>query len=473
MKKNIVLIDTDLSLIKSISESKKINVELLITDADDKKIAEIKNLYRVNNIITRDFFNNYLAQKEIDLDYKVIEKFRYSQLNSEHDQDRWSTDNNLKQYFYFNALFFWFSFFSNNSISAVVNNGLFHGANYDSLALDVAKYFGISGYVIDIHMERYTEEGIVSVRSVINYNKKKRIPLDINELNLKPIIVDDFLFSVEKISKFLKKKRKSLKDRIKYLLPSYSSSIIHILGYVISSRLIRHHGLNTSPLIPLKNIFYVRKLRKFYDSIAVELDTSKKSIFYALHFEPEASIMARAKLSNQLYIIKQLSQNLPSGWILYVKEHPHQFKLYMPGWWYYLTSIYKYRTKEFYKEILKFDNVKLLKLSMKSQDIIKSTDAISTINGSIASEAISYNKPLILFGHQSTPFGLCKDTFKITSKKQCKNAIEKIADGFIPEYSDFSEICENYLFEHKELAANNVQLLIEYLVFEYENPSND
>jgi len=160
---------------------------------------------------------------------------------------------------------------------------------------------------------------------------------------------------------------------------------------------------------------------------------------------------------------------LPVGWVLYVKEHPNQFKLNEPGWWFYLTSIHKYRTKEFYKEILKFDNVQFLKFSIKSQDIIKSAKAISTINGSISSEALTYNKPLILFGHQSTPFGLCKDVFKITSSKQCQEAMNQIEGGFIPDYSDFNEIVDNYLFELKVSSLSDVQLLVDYLVCEYSD----
>jgi len=244
-----------------------------------------------------------------------------------------------------------------------------------------------------------------------------------------------------------------------------------MLKYILRRKSIHHHGLTSPPTKVLKNIYNVRKMRKFYESISVEFDASKKYVFYALHFEPEANIMARARFSNQLVVIKQLSQSLPKCWALYVKEHPDQFKFYRPGWWYFLCSIHQYRTKAFYKELLKFDNVNLLKQEVKSQDIIKSAEAISTINGSIASEALASNKSLILFGHQSTPFGLCKDVFKVTSSEQCIKAIEQIEDGFIPDYSDFNEVVDNYLFELERTPLNDVRLLIDYLVCKY-NPLN-
>jgi hypothetical protein len=468
MKKNIVLIDLDLTLIQSIYESKKVNIEFLITDADDMKLAEIKDSYGIKNIITRAKFHDYTVQEVRNIDYKTIEKFKASQLDSEHYQDRFSNDANLKQYHYFNALSFWINLFTKNNISAVVLDGLMHGANYDSLALDVAKAYSVSGYVIENHMVRHAKDGMMVIRSVLDYNSKDRISLDLCKLSLKSIDIDNYLFYADKVSVALKKKRKSVKDVARFFLPSYASAIVHMLAYIIRRKPIHHHGLNSRPVQVLKNIFYVRKMRKFYDSISVELDTSKKCIFYALHFDPEASIMARARFSSQLSVIKQLSQSLPEGWVLYVKEHPHQFKLHGPGWWYYLTSIHKYRTKEFYKELLKFDNVNLLKYKVKSQDIIKSAEAISTINGTIASEALALNKSLILFGHQSTPFGLCKDTFKVTSSEQCKKAIEQIEAGFIPDYSDFNNIVDKHLFELKEAVPNDVQLLVDYLVFEYD-----
>lgn len=471
MKKNIVLIDLELTLIQSIYESKKVNIEFLITDADDAKLAEIKALYGIKNIITRDKFHEFTVQEMSDMDYKTIEKFKASQLDSEHYQDRFSDDTNLKQYHYFNALSFWIGVFTKNNISSVVLDGLMHGANYDSLALDVAKAYGVSGYVIENHMVRYTKDGMMVIRSVLDYNLKERISLDLCKLSLKSIDIDNYLFYADKVSAALKKKRKSVKDVVKSFLPSYTFTIMHMLAYIIRRKPIHHHGLNSPPTKVLKNVFYVRKMRKFYDSISVELETSKKCIFYALHFDPEASIMARARFSSQLSVIKQLSQSLPVGWVLYVKEHPDQFKLHRPGWWFYLTSIHKYRTKEFYHEILKFDNVNLLKYKVKSQDIIKSAEAISTINGTIASEALSLNKSLILFGHQSTPFGLCKDVFKVTSLVQCKKAIEQIEGGFIPDYSDFNEISEKYLFELNQSSLNDVQLLVDYLVCEYENAS--
>jgi hypothetical protein len=471
MKKNIVLIDLNLTLIKSIYVSKKVNIEFLITEADDAQLVKIKDLYNVKNIITRAEFNDYTAQKVSDIDYKIIEQFKASQLNSEHDQDRWSTDSNLKQYNYFNGLFFWISVFTKNNISAIMLDGFAHGANYDSLALDVAKAYGVSGYVIENHRMRFTKVKM-RVRSVLDYNLNKVISLDMYKLGLKLIDIDKCTLYVNNTVPNLKKKRKSIKDIVKSFLPPYAYAIAISLIKIMSNKPISMHSLNSHPSRILKNIYYVRKMRKFYDSVSVEFDESKKYVFYAMHFDPEASTMARACFSNQLSVIKQLSQSLPEDWILYVKEHPDQFKFDRPGWWYFLLSIHKYRTKDFYKELLNFNNVKLLNHKAQSQNIIKDAQAISTINGTITTEALTFDKPLMLFGHQSTPFGLCKDIFKITSSEQCKKAMEQIKCGFTPDYSDFNEIVEKHFFEMKATVPSDIRLLVDYLVCKY-NPHNE
>lgn len=467
MKKNIVLIDLELTLIQSIYESKKVNIEFLITDADDAKLAEIKALYSIKNIITRAQFHEFTVQEMSDIDYEIIENFQASQLNSEHYQDRFSNDTNLKQYHYFNALSFWIGVFDKGNISSVVLDGIMHGANYDSLVLDVAKAYGVSVYVIENLMMRYKEDSRMFIRSVLDYNLKEPISLDLCKLGLKSIDIENYLFYADKVSATLKKKRKNIKDILKLFLPSNAYAIALSLMRIVRNKPIQMHGLNSHPANVLVNILHMKKMKRFYDSIAVEFDTSKKYIFYALHFDPEASIMARARFSNQLSVIKQLSQSLPKNWVLYVKEHPNQFKLSRPGFWFYLLSIHKYRTKDFYKEILKFDNVHFLKYKVKSQEIIESSEAVSTINGSIASEALIFNKPLILFGHQSTPFGLCKDVFKITSSKSCQVALNQIKSGFIPDYSDFIRIVDDCLFELNQDTPNDIRLLIDYLVCEY------
>lgn len=476
MKKNIVLIDLDLTLLKSISESENVNIEYLIVQADDKKIDELKSSYGIKNIFSRERFDEYTEDHERELDYKTIEKFRVSQLNSEYYQSRFSDDVSLKQYRYFNALSFWVHIFTKENISAIVLEGREHGANYDGLALDVAKACDVSAFIFETHMLRREEENVKSVRAVFDYGLKSRVSIDQSRFNLEKVDMQSYLFYPEKIKTELKKRRKTFKESVKTLFPLHTFIALRMVLKIIFRKSIFMHGFNISPNKILQNIFHVGRLRKRYDTVCVDLDKSEKYIFYALHFDPEASIMSRTILSNQLIIIKQLSEALPADWILYVKEHPIQFEAYHPGRWFYLISIDKYRTVDFYNEISKFDNVCILNNKINSREVIESATAIATINGTIALEAMSYNAPLILFGHQSTPFGSCNDVFKITSSKQCREALKIIESEFTPNYSDLSEIVDEQLFELNRLPAgfelkkvpvNDVKTLVDYLVCDY------
>ena len=476
MKKNIVLIDLDLILINSIYKSDKVNIEYLIVQADDKKITELKSQYGINNILSRERFDEYTEEHKGNLDYEDIEKFRVSQLNSEYYQSRFSDDVSLKQYRYFNALSFWKDIFSKENISGIFLEGREHGANYDSLALDVAKVFDVPTFIFETHMLRHEGDDVKSVRAVFDYDIKKRIFIDHTKFNLEKVDMNNYLFYPEKINAVLKSKRKTLKDYLKMLLPSHTFIAIRMMLKIFSHKNISMHGFNISPLKILNNIFHINKVKKKYDLASTELNTSDKYVFYALHFDPEASIMSRTTLSNQLIIIKQLSEALPEDWTLYIKEHPIQFESYHPGRWFYLISIDKYRTEDFYSEINKLKNVQILNSKINSRDVIKSAEAIASINGSIALETMSYNIPLILFGHESTPFGLCNDVLKITSSKKCKDALKKINSGFIPDYSDLSEIVDKQLFELnrvpagfelKRVPSNDVMILVNYLVWDY------
>ena len=270
----------ELTLIKSIYDSKKINIEYLVTEADELKIEQLKKNYDIKNIISRDQFHKIVNQKKTIIDYDIVERFNTSQLNSEHYQDRFSDDINLKQYHYFNALSFWIDVFNISNISAIILDGLMHGANYDSLALDVAKDFGIPAYVIEDHMFKFTQNGTLFVRSVLDYNLNKRVPLNLSKLNLKPIKINDYFYYIDKNESAIKKEKlKNIKSIIKFIMPKYFFTFIHILGYIIRKKRILHHGLNSNPIKVLRNIFYIKKMKKYYDSISVELDSSKILFF--------------------------------------------------------------------------------------------------------------------------------------------------------------------------------------------------
>lgn len=106
---------------------------------------------------------------------------------------------------------------------------------------------------------------------------------------------------------------------------------------------------------------------------------------YYLHYEPDLSTYIWSNnYLDQLHLIKILSNNLPTGTKLVVKEHPLS-KLIRP-------SI-------FYKKINNLNNVILIESNNYSYDLIKNSKGVITLTGSVGYEAWLLGKPVMVFGN--------------------------------------------------------------------------
>jgi hypothetical protein len=107
-------------------------------------------------------------------------------------------------------------------------------------------------------------------------------------------------------------------------------------------------------------------------------------VYFPLHVQPEFTTDVRAPFSaNQIALIENISRSLPIEYRIVVKEHPG-----MKGW----------RALSDYRELKKLHNLQLVSPSVDGHDLIQQSDAVLTITGSSAWEAILYEKPVIAFG---------------------------------------------------------------------------
>lgn len=114
-------------------------------------------------------------------------------------------------------------------------------------------------------------------------------------------------------------------------------------------------------------------------------------VYFPLHVQPEFTTDVRAPFfTNQAALIENISKSVPIGYRVIVKEHPG-----MKG----------ERKLGYYREIEKLCNVQLLSPSVDSHQVIEQSDAVLTITGSSAWEAILYEKPVIAFGPLCYGFG--------------------------------------------------------------------
>ena len=130
-----------------------------------------------------------------------------------------------------------------------------------------------------------------------------------------------------------------------------------------------------------------------------EIDLDENFVFFPLQYEPEAGTSVFSKFyTDQLWLIQQVARSLPIDFKIYVKEHP---------------AMYGHRARRFYKELKKIPNLKLIRPTEWSFDLIKHSKLIVTITGTSGWEGVLMKKPAITFG----------DVFynKLPMVKKCEN----------------------------------------------------
>jgi len=101
--------------------------------------------------------------------------------------------------------------------------------------------------------------------------------------------------------------------------------------------------------------------------------------------EPERSLLRKGEYyTNQIDLIKNISQSLPIGMKLLVKEHP---SMKLQGW----------RNINYYKKIIAMPNVKLMHNSLSSYDLIQNSSLVITIASTVSLESAFFNKCSIVF----------------------------------------------------------------------------
>lgn len=150
----------------------------------------------------------------------------------------------------------------------------------------------------------------------------------------------------------------------------------------------------------------------------VKPDLNIKYIYYALHFQPERSTLPEGlEFKDQFLTLALLSEALPEGWKVYVKEHPRQ-------------TIFDMRKLNFrnigdYEALSKYENITLIHPSFSSEELVNSCQLTATISGSAGWEGLLQGKPSLLFSPNWT--AACESSAYVTSTDEVKNAIDKLS----------------------------------------------
>lgn len=156
-------------------------------------------------------------------------------------------------------------------------------------------------------------------------------------------------------------------------------------------------------------------------------DFGNNYIYFPLQFQPEASTTPLGGVfANQEIIINYISDNLPYGYWLYVREHP--------AYWYRKSSFENVtyaRNNGFYKRVSDLYNVQLISKDVNHQLLIKSSKLVISLTGTVIWEAFGFNKRSLVFGNYIY--------------SDLKNVIQFSSDVNLPKILQNSESEENSL----------------------------
>ena len=135
-------------------------------------------------------------------------------------------------------------------------------------------------------------------------------------------------------------------------------------------------------------------IEKLFDSVHIffeKFDAAKKIVenkivFYPFHFEPEATLRYFSpNFSDQIALIKKIARYLPHDMYLAVKAHPLQ-----------PFELLKYKYREIRKEN---SNVIFIKSEFPSERLIRESEFIVTVSGTVGWEGLVLEKPVVVLGN--------------------------------------------------------------------------
>ena len=160
--------------------------------------------------------------------------------------------------------------------------------------------------------------------------------------------------------------------------------------------------------------------KKYFLSHAeIEHMIDKDSFFvYPMHYHPESSTSVLApEYTNEFNNILNISNNIPFGSYLYVKDH---------------RSAAGLNNKNFYKKISALPAVKLIPADFNIKKLIQFSKGVITVNSTAGYEALILNKPVYLLGNVF--YEEFENVYKLANFNSLRSIISSV---------DSSEILDN------------------------------
>lgn len=347
---------------------------------------------------------------------------------------------NLKAYrLFYNLFSYFYKQIIDNNIGSVVFFGTPHG--YFNIVLwTVAKYLEINVIYSEgtgihpnlstlentLEISRKYDEKFARLGSLSNNNQDSVNRLVKANIDAKFYTRNISFININKL--FL---RRIIALLFKHLFRIYDTPELFLLrkpprGYFYFVPLIKYYFevLNTTKYIRSKSFSQIPNKK------------GKKILSFFLHQQPEASTMPLGGVfSDQLLSFNLIAEALETNYQILVKEHPY---------FYADAGAERYeRSKEFYSHLLKDERVSFMNYQVDSIDLIKKSQFVVSIGGTVGWQALTLGKPCIVFGN--TWYSTCKSCFTVNSIDSLKNAFKVISSITKEEVNrDLSEFLSFY-----------------------------
>lgn len=182
-------------------------------------------------------------------------------------------------------------------------------------------------------------------------------------------------------------------EKEKFKFPSIKKAFSYLNNYI---RFYKNDYTQSSPLERAVNLV-VYRINKFlnnrmYKKIS-EID--KSFVYYPLHYEPEIANLILSQY-HQHSIIDIIVKQIPMNWLLVLKEHP---------------AMVNQRNYKFFKEILeRYPNVIVINPSENSLELVKKSELVFSLCGTVILESIILKKPVVYTGkskYEGFGLGIC------------------------------------------------------------------
>ena len=317
---------------------------------------------------------------------------------------------------YFDMLGYWYAVLTERKPDALVFSAVPHSV-YDYLCYELAKLLGIRTVVFDytlvgdryLYMSDFRKGSDALLRS-LGELKQTQVTADMLVSDVRDYYLRAKDEHTSRVPLYVAEDKKK-----------YSPFNVFKLRGNIAFQSFKDRSFFKKAMLFFFKVFG-ENVKKEYASIIQKPDLSEPFVYVPLNYQPECTTSPQGDIFViQTLMLETLSEALPEGWHLYVKEHPSQWG---PRGLNYSSSRYR----GYYRRIARLPNVTLVPLELKSSVLIERARAVATVSGTAAWEALLRGKLAIIFGHpwyQNAP-----NLMRGDSVESCKRCFKAISDGF-------------------------------------------